>query len=58
MADFNALPDSHDGVQVIRHGQRDQGSPAALLLQPRCRFEDDAPATRIVEVMRASKLVA
>ena len=58
MADFHASANAHDGVEMIRHGQRDQGCPAALLLQPRRRFEDDAPATRIIEVMRAAKLVA
>jgi hypothetical protein len=58
MADFHALPESHDGVQVIRHGQRDQGCPAALLLQPRRRFEDESPATSIIKMTRSAVLMA
>jgi hypothetical protein len=56
--DLHALSDAHDGVEMIRHGQGDQRRPATLFLNPRRRFEDNAPAAGIIEVMRAAKLVA
>jgi hypothetical protein len=58
VSDLHALSDAHDGVEMVGHGQRDQGCPAALLFKARRPFEDDAPATGIIEVVRAAKLVA
>ena len=58
VADVQALSDAHDGVEMVRHGQGDQRRPAALFLKPRRRFEDDAPATGIVEMTYSSVLMA
>jgi hypothetical protein len=58
VSDFHALSDAHDGVEMIRHGQGDQGGPAALFLKPRRRFEDDAPAAGVVKMVRTSVFMA
>ena len=58
VTDVQALPNPHDGMEVVRHGQGEQRRPAALFLKPHRRFEDDTPAAGVIKVMRAAKLVA
>ena len=58
MTDLHASAYPHDGVEMVGHGHDDKRRPATLLFQARRRFEDDAPATGIIEMTYSSVRMA